>query len=117
MINIHRGEVLACLDGGERRWRLSLGTLAELEHAFGVETLVDLLKLLSSGRLSARHLALIVAAGLRGAGEDVREEDVARMSTEHGAAGFAAIAKALVEASFGAGDHGGGVDAPASPDR
>jgi hypothetical protein len=54
------------------------------------------------GRLSARDLTRIIAAGLRGGGEQVGEEEVAAMRTEGGAAGFARIAAELLKATFGA---------------
>jgi hypothetical protein len=100
-VNVHRGEVLATLDGVQRKLRLSLNVLAELEDAFGVDSLFGLIQKLTSTKLTARHLALIIAAGLRGAGEDADADKVGAMQCERGAAGFADIAKALLEASFG----------------
>ena len=35
MVNRHRGEIEAILDGKSYRLCLTLGALAELEHAFG----------------------------------------------------------------------------------
>jgi hypothetical protein len=100
-VNVHRGEVLATLDGVQRKLRLSLNVLAELEEAFGVDSLFGLIQKLTTTKLTARHLALIIAAGLRGAGEDADADRVGSMQCERGAAGFADIAKALLEASFG----------------
>jgi hypothetical protein len=102
MVNVHRGEVLATLDGVQRKMRLTLNVLAELEEAFGVDSLFELIQKLTSQKLTARHLALIVAAGLRGAGEDTDADRVGVMHCEAGAAGFADIARTLLEASFGA---------------
>jgi hypothetical protein len=93
--------VLATLDGVQRKLRLSLNVLAELEEAFGVDSLFGLIQKLTTTKLTARHLALIIAAGLRGAGEDADADRVGSMQCERGAAGFADIAKALLEASFG----------------
>ena len=101
MVNVHRGEVLATLDGVQCKMRLTLNVLAELEQAFGVDSLFELIQKLTSAKLTARHLALIVAAGLRGAGEDMDADRVGAMHCESGATGFADIARALLEASFG----------------
>ena len=43
----------------------------------------------------------IIAAGLRGAGETVSDEEVARMPVPGGAADYVRIAVALIEATFG----------------
>lgn len=99
--NRRRGEIAARLDGESRVLCLTLGALAELESAFGVDNLADLGGRFASGKLSARDIIRIVGAGLRGAGNIVSDEDVADMSAEGGAAGFARIASELLLASFG----------------
>lgn len=99
--NRRRGEIAACLDGESRVLCLTLGALAELESAFGVDNLADLGARFASGKLAARDIIRIVGAGLRGAGNIVSDEDVAEMSAEGGAAGFARIAAELLVASFG----------------
>jgi len=104
MANRHRGEVAAELDGRARRLVLTLGALAELEDAFGAEDLVALTGRFGSGRLSARDAIRIVAAGLRGAGESVTDDEVARMTMPGGAAGFARLVGELIAATFGAGE-------------
>jgi hypothetical protein len=109
MANLHRGEIEAEIGGARRRLVLTLGALAELEAAFGAEDLVALAQRFGSGRLRARDLARIIAAGLRGAGEPVSDDDVARMTVPDGAAGFARIAGALIAATFG------GVETAADP--
>ncbi len=101
MANRHRGEIAAELDGRARTLVLTLGALAELEAAFGVEDLLALAERFERGRLSARDAVRIVAAGLRGAGENVTDEEVARMTTPGAAAGFARIVGALIAATFG----------------
>ena len=83
---------------------LTLGALAELEAAFGAEDLVALAERFGSGRLTARDLIRVIAAGLRGAGEAVSDEEVARMAVADGAAGYVRIAADLITATFGAGD-------------
>lgn len=101
MPNRHRGEIEAEIGGQKRRLVLTLGALAELEASFGADDLVTLAQRFGSGRLSARDLIRIIAAGLRGAGEQASEEEVARMEIAGGAAGYVAIAADLIAATFG----------------
>lgn len=63
-----RGEVVATLAGRERRLCLTLGALAELETAFGTEGWEALAARLRA--VSARDLAVVLAALLRGGGEE-----------------------------------------------
>lgn len=115
MPNPRRGEISAVLDGRPRTLVLTLGALAELEAAFGVADLMALAERFSRGRLSAQDAVRIIAAGLAGAGEPVSLDEVARMRTEGGAAGYARIVIALLAATFGAeGDAEEGPD-PARP--
>lgn len=100
--NARRGEIVAELDGRRMRLCLTLGALAELESAFAAEDLSALVARFSSGRLSARDIARVIGAGLRGGGAAMADEDVMAMTTEGGAAGFAAIAADLLAATFGA---------------
>ncbi len=113
MPNIHRGEIEAEIGGARRRLVLTLGALAELEAAFGADDLVALAERFGSGRLKARDLARIIGAGLRGAGEDVTDDEVARMAVPGGAPGYVAIAAELIGATFGGDAPGEG--APARP--
>jgi hypothetical protein len=101
MANRYRGEVEAVLSGRRYTLCLTLGALAELEDAFGAEDVAGLVDRFSTGRLKARDLARIIGAGLRGAGAEISDEEVARMSAEGGAAGFARIAAELLTATFG----------------
>lgn len=108
MVNKHRGEVEATLDGTKYRLVLTLGALAELEAAFGDEDMVALATRFDNGRLKARDCVRIIAAGLRGAGYGISDDDVAAMQTEHGAAGFVAIVAELLAATFAADAKSGG---------
>ena len=101
MPNRHRGEIEADIGGARRRLVLTLGALAELEAAFGADDLVALAERFGGGRLTARDLVRIIGAGLRGAGADVSDEQVAAMTTPDGAAGFVRIAADLLAATFG----------------
>lgn len=101
MANRHRGEVDAELDG--RRWTLCLplGALAELEDALQCGDMTAMVARFATGKLSARDATRVIAAGLRGAGHSIADEDVARMTANGGAAGYAAIVTDLLSATFG----------------
>lgn len=104
MPNLHRGEIEAEIGGRKRTLVLTLGALAELEATFGEGDLVALAERFGNGRMSARDLIGIIGAGLRGAGESVTDEEVARMPVPAGAQGYVRIAAALIEATFGSGE-------------
>ena len=101
MANRYRGEVCAVLDG--RTWTLclTLGALAELEEAFKASDMSALVERFASGTLSARDAVKIIGAGLRGAGNTIDDDQVARMSANGGASGFAAIVTDLLLVTFG----------------
>ncbi len=101
MPNLHRGEIEARLDGAPFRLCLTLGALAELESAFGDTDMLALAERFQSGRLSARDAQRIIGAGLRGAGNDITDEAVARMQADGGAAGFVDIVARLLAGTFG----------------
>ncbi|MGB3389819.1 MAG: gene transfer agent family protein [Pseudaminobacter sp.] len=105
-----RGEIAAELDGKTVRLCLTLGALAELEAVYAADDLGALVERFSRGRLSALDMMRIVGAGLRGAGHDISDEDVGRMSTPDGAAGFATIVSELLAVTFG-----GGQEQPVNP--
>jgi hypothetical protein len=101
MANRHRGEIEAELGGTKRRLVLTLGALAELEAAFGAEDLAGLAERFGAGRLRAGDLIRVIGAGLRGAGEAIADDDVARLSVPEGAQGYVRIAADLLTATFG----------------
>jgi hypothetical protein len=100
MPNKYRGEIDAELGGRRRTLVLTLGALAELESAFGAVDLMALAERFGTGRLSARDLVRIIAAGLRGAGEAVSDDEVAAMATSGGAPAYVRIAAELIAATF-----------------
>ncbi len=104
MANKHRGEIEALLDGAKHRLVLTLGALAELESAFGDADMLALATRFENGRLSANDCVKIIGAGLRGAGYSARDEDVAQMQADGGAAGFVDIVARLLTATFGGGE-------------
>ena len=101
MVNRHRGEIEALLDGTPHRLCLTLGALAELEAAFGNEDMLALATRFEKGRLSAKDAIRIIAAGLKGGGNDIGEDAVARMQADGGVAGFVTIVADLLNATFG----------------
>lgn len=106
MANRHRGEISAILGGRERTLVLTLGALAELEAAFAVEDLVALAERFGRGRLSAADMVRVIGAGLRGAGEEIDDAQVARLPCPEGAAGYARIVTALLISAFGGAGEG-----------
>lgn len=101
MPNMQRGEISAVIEGEEKTLCLTLGALAELEARLMAGDLVGLSERFASGRVSARDLTAIIGAGLRGGGNAVTDDDIARMSIEGGLKGAADIAARLLRATFG----------------
>ena len=98
--NNYRGEITARLDGRDWQLCLTLGALAELEAMFEEEDIGALAKRFSTGRLSALDMQAIIAAGLRGGGHDVSDEEVSEMRTQNGVTGYAEIVAQLLSATF-----------------
>lgn len=88
-VNRARGEAALIIDGEERRLCLTLGALAELETAWNAPGLEALAARLRS--LSAIDLVIVLAALLRGGGED----DADRLAVH--ATDPAAIANAIAD--------------------
>lgn len=89
-MNRARGEVGALLGGVERRLCLTLGALAELETAFGADTVEALAARLS--RPSARDLMTVLEALLRGGGDGLGSPE--RVEFREAAAAVAAAFEA-----------------------
>ncbi len=101
MANRHRGEIEAQLDGKRYTLCLTLGALAELESAFGVDDMMGLTARFESGRISSRDCVRIIGAGLRGGGHPVDDDALSVMRAENGAAGYVEIVARLLSATFG----------------
>lgn len=101
IVNKHRGEVRAEIDGKTFILCLTLGALAELEAVFEVDDLSALAERFSSGKLSSKDLMSIIGAGLRGGGHLVEDNELALMQIDGGASGWAALVKDLLLATFG----------------
>ncbi len=103
--NRQRGEIVAELDGQPYRLCLTLGALAELEGAYEAGDLGALVARFAGSKLSATDIVRIVGAALRGGGNAVADDAVARMQCAGGAAGFAALVAELLTATFGAAER------------
>ncbi len=100
MANAHRGEIEAELDGKRHVLCLTLGALAEIEHAYGGEDLIAIAERFEKGRIGAQDAIRVIGAGLRGAGAAVTDEEVTAMRVNGGAAGYLDIVVRLLKATF-----------------
>ncbi|WP_179379791.1 gene transfer agent family protein [Jannaschia marina] len=66
--NPFAGEVALTLDGERHLLKLTLGALAELEATLEANSLVALVDRFETGGFSARDVAAVLLAGLRGGG-------------------------------------------------
>ena len=105
MINARRGEIQGMIDGTAHRLVLTLGALAELEHAFAVQDLAALGARFANGKLSATDLTKILGAGLRAGGAAYLDHEVAELGFEGGPAGALKLVIALLNATFGADEN------------
>jgi hypothetical protein len=101
MANPRRGEIAAVLGGRPVTLCLTLGALAELEAAFGVDDLPALGERLGQGRLSARDLVRIVGAGLRGGGSRISDAELAALPLDCGLEPYIDAARRLLSLTFG----------------
>ncbi|MDE2383073.1 MAG: gene transfer agent family protein [Alphaproteobacteria bacterium] len=100
MPNRHRGEIAAELGGKTYTLVLTLGALAEIEDAYGGEDMIAIAERFEGGRIKASDAIKVIGAGLRGAGEAISNEEVARLSVPGGAAGYLRIVAELLKATF-----------------
>ena len=117
MANHRRGEIDAVLDDRTYRLCLTLGALSELEAAFGNEDMLALAQRFEEGRISARDACRIIGAGLRGAGQDISDADVAGMKAEGGVAGYIDIVARLLGATFAGDEHAARASLPEGADE
>jgi Phage tail tube protein, GTA-gp10 len=100
MVNRHRGEIAATLGGESYTLCLTLGALAEIEHAYGGEDLLAIAERFETGRIRATDAIRVIGAGLRGSGHDMSDAQVASMQVDGGAAGYLRIVADLLKATF-----------------
>lgn len=79
-VNGARGEAAVMLAGAERRLCLTLGALAEIETALGLETVAALAERMRT--LSGRDLMAVLAALLRGGGEQALAAELDRAAID-----------------------------------
>lgn len=97
-MNGARGEVGVVLAGAERRLCLTLGALAEIETALGVDGLGALAERMRA--LSARDLTAVLAALLRGGGDRALADELAGAAVDPREAAEA-VARAFAAAAAG----------------
>ena len=100
MANRHRGEIEAELGGQTHTLCLTLGALAEIEHAYGGEDLIAIAERFEKGRIKASDAIRVIGAGLRGFGLLYTDEEVSKLSVAGGAAGYLRIVADLLKATF-----------------
>ena len=101
MVNRHRGEIEAELGGTTYTLVLTLGALAEIEHAYGGEDMIAIAERFENGRIKATDAIRMIGAGLRGAGSSISDDEVSKLSVPGGAAGYLRIVAELLKATFG----------------
>jgi hypothetical protein len=99
-INGARGETVAILAGSERRLCLTLGALAEIETALGLESVAALAERMRA--LSGRDVLAVLAALLRGGGEHALAAGLDRAAVDPREA-----AEAVTKAFAASGQAGG----------
>jgi hypothetical protein len=100
-VNPHAGEVALTIDGTPHRLRLTLGALAELEHALGADSIVSVVERFESGRVSSRDVLALIVAGLRGGGWNGHAPDLLTAQVDGGLEGAARVAALLLARAFG----------------
>lgn len=98
--NRQRGEIEAVIDGERRILCMTLGALAELETAFGVDNISDLAGRFAGGRIGTKDVMAIIAAGLRGGGNLIDDDELAGCRVEGGIGGAVALAARLLDSAF-----------------
>jgi Phage tail tube protein, GTA-gp10 len=104
MHNPYRGDVPLVLNGVTHILRLTLGSLAMLESAFGSNGLQELGENIKQGRLASKDVCNILAAGFCGAGTDRTAEEVGAMIPARALAEATQAAANLLAVTFGGGD-------------
>lgn len=101
MVNRHRGEVSAILDGETYTLCLTLGALAEIEAQLGGVDILALAQRFESEGIGARDAIAVIGAGLRGGGHKIPDSELASMRIEGGVPAYLRLAADLLLAAFG----------------
>ena len=100
MANPQRGEVAIRIDGREHVMRLTLGALAGLEGRLKVTSLLGLAEKFETGAVATAELIALLAAGIRGGGGTVGEDELAEAEIEGGAVGAMKAGLLLLSRTF-----------------
>jgi hypothetical protein len=100
MANMYRGEIEAELGGSRFKLCLTLGALAELEQELGEGDILSLAERFEKGRLRSLDAIRIIGAGLRGAGHEITDAEVAKLAAPAGAVSYVDIVARLLKATF-----------------
>lgn len=100
MVNPQRGEVAIRIDGREHVMRLTLGALAGLEDRMQATSLLALAEKFETGGVAAAELIALLAAGIRGGGGEVTEDELAAAEIEGGAVGAMKAGLLLLSRTF-----------------
>jgi Phage tail tube protein, GTA-gp10 len=100
MANRHRGEIEVELGGQNYTLCLTLGALAEIEHAYGGEDIIALAERFETGRIKASDALIVIGAGLRGGNNTISNDALSKLSVTGGAAGYLRIVADLLKATF-----------------
>ncbi|GAA3873053.1 gene transfer agent family protein [Celeribacter arenosi] len=100
MANPFRGEVALSLNGERHVLKLTLGALAELEHALDADTLVSLVERYEAGKFSSADVLRVVVAGLRGGGWKGGYDDILTAEISGGPLEAARVGAELIARAF-----------------
>lgn len=112
MINAKRGEALWHHRGRDYRLCLTLGALAELEHHFATGGIAELGERLGKGSLAAQDVIALLAAGLRGANEELSRVELEQAPVAEILPGALSAIAAMLQAAFGTAEEGTGERGP-----
>lgn len=88
------------IDGTDRRLKLTLGALAELEARLKSGSLVGLIERFEAGKFSSADVLALITAGLRGGGWDGTEKDLLCADIDGGPIAAAKVAAQLLAGAF-----------------
>lgn len=100
MGNPWAGEVALIIDGEQRKLKLTLGALAELEQELGSTSLVGLVERFETRAFSTGDVLALILAGLRGGGADVSRADLLRADIGGGPLAATRAAAELLARAF-----------------
>jgi hypothetical protein len=100
MANPFASEVAITLDGVAHVAKLTLGALAELEHALQASSLVELVERFEQGQFSSRDVLALIVAGLRGGGWSGTAADLLQVEIHGGPVAAARAAAELLARAF-----------------